>query len=60
MHPENEDSIQQHARHGKERPQDTRASQAETNEADEATSETAKDINVVRGDDRPQSVRHSG
>ena len=23
-------------------------------------SDTAKDVNVVRGDDRPQSVRHGG
>jgi hypothetical protein len=29
-------------------------------EVQEDKSDTAKDVNVVRGDDRPQSVRHGG
>lgn len=35
---------------------------AETDRPDpgETNSETAKDIHVVRGDDHPQTVRHSG
>ena len=36
---------------------DSRSGESNSGQAD---SDTAKDINVVRGDDRPQSVRHGG
>ena len=41
-------------------PSTTRPNINEPAERDENASDTAKDINVVRGDDEPQAVRHSG
>lgn len=43
-----------------EREQQNRTAETDRPEPGETNSETAKDINVVRGDDRPQTVRHAG
>lgn len=43
-----------------EREQQNPTAETDRTEPGERNSETAKDVNVVRGDDLPQTVRHSG
>lgn len=45
--------------HGTGRAPEVNRAEADEQDAETHGAETAKDVNVVRGDDRPQAVRHS-